>query len=418
MKKEPLIFTLQADPSGLECIFVSPTAEKIETGSACILIGGDICPAHRLEKPFCETPVDLFKHFAKPFSRQDLIIGNLECPLTNRGEPIPKTGPHLKARTECAKGLKALGFDVVTLANNHMMDMGEAGLRDTLTACHGAGLMTAGASLSWAEIIKPLVIERNGLKIAIVALTENEFSTASPGNGIGCNPLNLPGNVRQIQAARIEADFVIMILHGGSEMYPLPSPQFADTCRFFIEMGADAVVCHHTHVTSGLEYYHDKPIIYGLGNFLFDWLSRQPDDWYQGMAVELILEKYAPIKTRIFGFEQCREELGIRTFDNQEIDLFRDRIEKLSTIIANPDLLETEWAAFSQGRELSYVIESFGLNRIETFLYKKNIMPFWRVNEQKRLCLLNLIRCESHRDVLINALSEKKIYDSFTKERK
>lgn len=372
-----------------------------------ILIGGDLCPTGRVETAIIEgRGADVFYNLQPLTDNHSLSIVNLECPLTTHDTPIPKTGPHLKARPECAKGLKAIGFDVATLANNHMMDMGEAGLHDTLTACQNAGLMTVGAGLSWEEIIKPLVIERKGLKIAIVAFTENEFSTASLGKGIGCNPLNLPGNVRQIQNARGKADFVIVILHGGSEMYPLPSPQFADTCRFFIEMGADAVVCHHTHVTSGLEYYHDKPIIYGLGNFLFDWPSPQPDDWYQGMAVELTLEKNTPITTRIFAFEQLREQPGIRAFDHHEMELFRNRIEKLSAIIAKADMLEAKWKAFCRGRELSYVIESFGLNRIEAFLYRRGLTPFWRMNQQKRLCLLNLIRCESHRDVLIRSLKK------------
>ena len=276
------------------------------------------------------------------------------------------------------------------------------------------------AGLSWEEIIKPLVIERNGLKIAIVAFTENEFSTASPGKGIGCNPLNVVGNVRQIQNVRGKADFVIVILHGGSEMYPLPSPQFADTCRFFIEMGADAVVCHHTHVTSGLEYYHDKPIIYGLGNFLFGWPTAQPDDWYHGMAVELILEKNTQITTRIFAFIQCRSQPGMRSFEHHEMESFKDRIEGLSEIIAKRDLLEAKWAAFCQVRKRSYMSGAFGLSRIEAVLYTKGFtpMPFWHMNQHKRLHLLNLIRCESHRDVLINALSEKKFYDNASKERK
>jgi hypothetical protein len=126
------------------------------------------------------------------------------------------------------------------------------------------------------------------------------------------------------------------------------------------------------------------------------------------MAVALIFEKHKTMTTHVFAFEQCREQSGIRFFDPEEMESFRNRIERLSAIIAEGDMLEAEWKAFCRRRELKFIIESFGLNWIEAFLYRKGFTPFWRINQKKWLSLLNYIRCEAHRDVLIDMLSEKK----------
>ncbi|MHC1729919.1 MAG: CapA family protein [Syntrophobacteraceae bacterium] len=380
-----------------------------ESGDVRVLIGGDICPVHRIEAALCKADLSIIEPLAALFEIQDVVVGNLECVLTSRGRPIAKTGPHLKASPHCAKGLKAAGFDVLTLANNHIMDMGAEGLHDTLSACKAYGLETVGAGFSWADITQPLLIERHGTRIAIINLAENEFSTASPHNGTGCCPMDLVHNIRQIRKARSHVEFVVAVVHGGSELYPLPSPHFAERCRFLVEMGADAVICHHTHVLSGMEYHLGKPIIYGTGNLLFDNPS-QAEGWYIGMMVELTFCRNSPTSVRLFPYEQCRKNPGLRTLSQVETAGVRDTMTRLSQSISHAHLLEAAWESFCRERESHYVSRIFCMNRFESILYRKGIRPFWRLNKAHTMYMLNFLRCESHRELLITLLSlDKKV---------
>ncbi len=90
-----------------------------------------------------------------------------------------------------------------------------------------------------------------------------------------------------ITKTRSKCDFLVVIMHGGKEMHPYPTPYQMKLFRFIIDIGADAVIGHHSHVIGGYEIYHHKPIIYSLGNFLFDE-EDNPPDWYRGAVAEII----------------------------------------------------------------------------------------------------------------------------------
>jgi len=243
-----------------------------EGKSTCTLtIAGDLSPIGRAEALLVN------KHFKEVWgglleilTNGDLSVVNLECPLTYRKTPILKAGPHLRADPRCAESIHAGGFDVVTLANNHILDMGQEGLLDTCQACQEAGLSTVGVGRNLSEANRPLIQTVKGIRVAIIALAEHEFSIATYDKAGAC-ALDPIENYYQIMRAKELADFVLVVFHGGNEYYALPSPRMVKTCRYFVDCGAHAVVCHHTHVPSGIEFYHDAPIVYGTGNFLFDW---------------------------------------------------------------------------------------------------------------------------------------------------
>lgn len=138
------------------------------------------------------------------------------------------------------------------------------------------------------EATKPLIVTVNDLRVAILNFAENEWSTAGPDKA-GASLLDLIDNYYRIHEAKQKADFLLVILHGGNEYYPFPSPRMKKTCRYFVDIGANAVICHHTHVPSGLEIYQDAPIVYSTGNLLFDWPERKPEDWCKGYIIELII---------------------------------------------------------------------------------------------------------------------------------
>src|SRR6056297_3036122 len=123
----------------------------------------------------------LFGEFLPLFQNADLAITNLESPVISGGTPIPKTGPNLKSPPDTLPVLKEAGFNLVTLANNHIMDFGTGGLESTLNACNESGLDTVGAGMSSEESVKPFTADINGITIAVLNIAENEFGTTQNG---------------------------------------------------------------------------------------------------------------------------------------------------------------------------------------------------------------------------------------------
>jgi poly-gamma-glutamate synthesis protein (capsule biosynthesis protein) len=325
----------------------------------------------------------------------DLAIANLECPLTKHSTPITKLGPHLCADPACAVGIRQVGFDVVSLANNHILDMGVQGVQDTLTACEQAGLQTVGAGSDLAEAAQPLFINAQDVRVAVLAMTEHEFSIATKTSA-GASPLDLPQNHRQIQAARHHADFVLVLLHGGNEYYSLPSPPLAKTCRYLVDVGASAVICSHTHAPSGMEIYHDAPVIYGTGNLLFDPVGHIVDSWSRGYLVQLTVQRGLPTLATLIPYQQCPTVPSIHLMSGQDRQRFMLEIEHLSQIIADDSRLLDHWFQFCAGKRVDTLSTLLCLTRPERQLLRRGIWPFWRARKTHLLALLNTLTCQSH----------------------
>lgn len=181
------------------------------------------------------------------FNQSDLNIVNLEAPVTNSTSKILKTGPHLKSDKDSTLDiLKALDIDVVTLANNHVMDYDEEGVANTLEFCKENNINTVGAGMNLREASQTLYLDSDEGKIAIINFAENEWASATDETA-GAHPMDIIDNAKQIKNAKEKADFVFVIVHGGHEYYNLPSPRMQKQYRFYAEQGADIVVGHHTH---------------------------------------------------------------------------------------------------------------------------------------------------------------------------
>jgi len=189
-----------------------------------ILIGGDTCPIGRNQSLFESGDAHALLNDLMPeFEQADLSIVNLECPLIREESPIEKVGPNLGVPEACVKGLKEMGIDIVGLANNHIMDHGAEGLRNTISVCRDARLGTVGAGENLSEAADIFIQNTNGIRIGVMALAEHEFSIATK-NTPGANPLDLIEYVRSVRRHQDEYDYLIVLLHGGKEHYPYPSP--------------------------------------------------------------------------------------------------------------------------------------------------------------------------------------------------
>lgn len=204
----------------------------------------------------------------------DLTLVNNEFCYSNRGTPLPNKAWTFRANTSRVSVLKDMGVDVVQLANNHVYDYGEEAILDTFSTLESAGIPYVGAGRNLSEAMKPYYTEIDGKKIAIVAASRAEKYRMTPQateNSAGilrCYDTTL--YLQEIQEARANADYVIAIVHWGTEHTTVLEDVQKSTARDYIDAGADVIIGGHSHCLQGIEYYKGKPIFYSLGNFWFD----------------------------------------------------------------------------------------------------------------------------------------------------
>jgi hypothetical protein len=208
--------------------------------------------------------------------RADVRFANLETPLLDEGRPLYSTGVRLKSPPGAVGILRRLGIDVVSLANNHMMDFGPPGLAATLHHLASEGLPAVGAGPTRAAARAPVVLTVKGQRVAFLAACDNEGGGATRG-GPGVSLIAPRALIAAVRRARAAAEYVVVAVHTGIEFCPCPEPFFVKLARRLIEAGAVVVAGHHPHVPQGFERYRDGLIAYSLGDFLFD-LPRDPAD--------------------------------------------------------------------------------------------------------------------------------------------
>ena len=370
-----------------------------------VLIAGDFAPRARLAKQIEE------KKFEEIFSKDlrnivksaDFSIINLESPVVEVGyKPIPKYGPNLHCISDAVEAIKFAGFTGVTMANNHIMDYGNDGLKKTIACCKANGLDIVGVGYTLKDAESVLYLKKNNATLAVINCCEHEFSIATK-NGAGANPLNPIRQFYTIQEARKKANFVLVIVHGGHEYFQLPSPRMVDTYRFFIDIGADAVVNHHQHCYSGYEVYSGKPIFYGIGNFCFDTSPTSIDTiWNYGYMVEFTFSD--SIEYKIYPFNQYSKIASIKLLDNQSFD---KQLHKLNSIIEDKTELDNRVNEYFRQCEVGEcsLLEPYS-TKVMNKLYYLGLLPKF-IRGKKAAAILNHLDCESHRDKLIYALKRK-----------
>ncbi len=207
----------------------------------------------------------------------DYRIANLECPVATAGAPLDNKIYSFRAHPRVLSVLQGR-FDAVSLANNHSGDYGPAAFTETMALLDGAGIRRFGGGRNLVEAHAPLWIERKGLRIAVLGYNEFKprvFEAGAHHPGIAWSEDSHV--IADIRAARkAGADLVIPFMHWGWEREREPSARQRALARRMIDAGAAAVVGGHPHVTQGAELYRGKPIIYSLGNFVFDGFDDVP----------------------------------------------------------------------------------------------------------------------------------------------
>ncbi|MCB2219446.1 MAG: CapA family protein [Bacteroidetes bacterium] len=359
-----------------------------------LLFAGDFIPPETSDCIYSEELLQVLKD-------KDFSIVNLETPITTSNTKIEKTGNNFKRHPDTIKHINDGCFDAVALSNNHIRDYGDTGVLDTIEICKQNKINTVGAGKNIQDAQKPLRIQIKGIKISILNYSEREFNIADEKKA-GANPYDTISSFYDIQKEKLENDHVIVVYHGGIEYQYYPTPEMVRKFKYMVDIGADAIVSHHTHRYSGSIIYKDKPIMFGLGNFISHTRSKVTKDWQVGVIARLS-----------FFNKKIKSEFvpTIMNVSFNQIHLFEcfysilNEIESISENIENKEFFEKYWAKQdSLAKNGLYLF----LKSNSRFNYRlKKYFPFVisnKLNSFKRKNLLNLVQCDSHRERLIRIL--------------
>jgi poly-gamma-glutamate capsule biosynthesis protein CapA/YwtB (metallophosphatase superfamily) len=365
-----------------------------------ILVGADICPIERNRPHFESGNAEaLFNDLLPVLRESDFTIANLECPLIDRSTPILKTGPTFGESPRCVRGLVASHIHAVGLANNHIMDHGAEGLASTLRACAEAGIRTVGAGDNLESARKPLVLEIKGVRIAVMAMAEREFSIAGRDKP-GANPIDLIATVRTLTEIRSQFDYLIVLYHGSDEFF-VPTPRVQETCRFLVELGANAVFVQHPHVVGGLEHYRGGHIVYGQGALSMDEaVYRNQKSFHEGFLARLRIAKDASSSLEIVPFQQSTSLPGTRRMPKELESVFLRQIDSRSASVSDPLWVAKEWNSFCMSQQHDYLSTLLGYGRILSRINRSGLLQRLLYRRITLLRVRNVISCETHREAL------------------
>lgn len=372
-----------------------------------LIIGADLVPTNVNYELFsaADTTALAGEELVSLLKCADYRICNLEVPLSDQEDPIAKCGPALISPTQTVTGIKALGIDMVTIANNHIMDQGVQGFKSTLRTLENNGIAYVGGGKNLNEAIEPAIIHLDGKTIGIYACAEHEFSIAGEDHH-GANPFDPLESPDHVAALKEQCDYVIVLYHGGKEHYRYPSPGLQKICRKLVEKGADLVLCQHSHCVGCEERYMGATIVYGQGNFLFNC---DDDPMEQTSLLVQVSDgfsvSYIPLEKTTQGTHLAAGETA-----EQILSDFAAR----SMEIRDPEAMEQRYNDFADAVRQDYLTQLGGAENLLFRVFNKllgnrlrRIRNKKRYPKQQCLKLRNYIECEAYRELLLWSLDRE-----------
>jgi poly-gamma-glutamate synthesis protein (capsule biosynthesis protein) len=279
---------------------VSPAGANRPGGSAAssitLAFAGDVHFTART-KLLLADPATAFGPIATVLRSADFAAVNLETAVTDGGTPQPKTF-HFRAPTTAFTALRDAGIDLVTMANNHVLDYGQVGLANTLAAAKAAQFPYVGIGTNAAAAWAPYVTTIKGVKIAIIGVSQVAELASSwvatdtrPGEA---NSIDVARTLAAVRSAKRLASVVIVFMHWGTEGQSCPDPNQLSLARELSAAGASIIVGAHAHMLQGSGWLGHTFVAYGMGNFL----------WWENSystatgVLELTLHPHAPLTAR------------------------------------------------------------------------------------------------------------------------
>ncbi len=337
-------------------------------------------------------------------------IINFEAPIKEpKSCAIEKSGPSLHQNSQAPDWIERNGWNIVSLANNHILDYGYDSLDYTIKSFNNSLVIGVGTR-DEAYRIRTVQTE-GGLKIGIIACAHHEFGALCENNQrkgyawIGNTELT-----KEILKSRKEVDFLILYAHAGVENFSQPLPEWRDSYRFFIDIGCDAVIASHPHIIQGWEEYKGKPIFYSLGNFCFQKegisVSRF---WNYSLVCVLHFEQNRRISYEAYPLYYDEIDGIIQITSNKEICSYIDDVnrvlndENLYLKFVNEELPKL-WGEylhlFSNSGFINNFLSRNFLSIVKRKLLRKNISYTHLLNnfqnESHRWAIERILRCKNN----------------------
>jgi poly-gamma-glutamate synthesis protein (capsule biosynthesis protein) len=260
-----------------------PTPEVTEPPVLKLMAVGDIMLGRSVGKRLEKTNEGYdtaFSNVTGLLKQGDIVFANIEAPMTDSMHSLSKEKKIiLKSSPKCIDALKSAGFNLISLANNHMLDYYDTGLFDTMSILEKNGFKFSGGGKNLEEARKAAIIEKNGIRMGLLSYTDMaqytyagspSISYAADTDKSGVAPRIYEYISEDIAGLKEKVDLVAISLHWGVEESFTITPQQVEFAHKLLDEGADMILGHHPHQFQGIEIYKGKPILYSLGNFIFD----------------------------------------------------------------------------------------------------------------------------------------------------
>ena len=281
-------------------------------------------------------------------SRSDINVLNLETTITQGAIVSGGTSRLFREPPSALEFLKRHNFNLASLANNHVMDYFEVGLKETLDHLDTYSLGHAGAGFDRDKIYQPYRFEKNAEKISILCVADGEMGNERFNNGVGTADVTSFRVVDQIRKSKSEGYFTIIFVHAGVEFLPYPPPFIQDIYRNLVDQGADCVIGHHPHIVQGMEFYSGAPIFYSVGHFdLYRKTARSSERL--GLMVSLGLSDAQLTRVNLLPFRI--EEQAINLLDKAEFNNFLELFKERSAYLSDAVFLDKLWGSYVSTRQ-------------------------------------------------------------------
>lgn len=379
-----------------------------------LIIGGDLVPTKTNFELFKNGEVEqlIGKELLDILLSADYRIFNLETPLTDIKSTIPKCGPNLSASLDTVNGLKMLNPSLLGLANNHIMDQGYQGLASTFAILEKNNIDYVGAGKNLQDAEKGFILENETLKIGVYNCAEKEFSIASK-NCPGANPFDPFESLEHIENLSEKCDYTIVLYHGGKEHYRYPSPYLQKVCHKMVEKGANFIVCQHSHCIGCEEKYKNATIVYGQGNFIFDYSNSKY--WETSLLIKLDLS----IDSKVIEYIPfVKQNNVIRLAKGKNAKRILENFKLRSESILDENFLINKYNDLAKLEFDNYIThlngDNFFIRGLNKIFGHHLIKHFY--SEKALLVLRNYIECEAHRELILCGIKQRLAIDKSIKK--
>lgn len=315
--------TEKADGSGSE----GGGLQAENGGETTLLFTGDVLFANSFSNCYDSGGIEavVSADMLDMMKSADITMVNQEFPFSNRGTPMEDKQYTFRADPSYVGAMTEMGVDIVSLANNHILDYGTDALSDTFATLDEEGILYAGAGDSLERAQEVQLIEKNGKTFGFLAasrvipVTAWNVENRTPGVLATYDETRL---VEAIEKARDQCDVLVVFVHWGVEHQSSPVEYQRYLAQKYVDAGADLVIGAHTHCLQGIEYIDGKPVFYSLGNFIFG------SDIGQTMAVQVTADEDNNLTCRLVGARASGGQTAV--MDELQQQQLNDYMESIS----------------------------------------------------------------------------------------